>query len=282
MPVSIGVVANVYNEVNALPGWLEMASAFFDDIQIYHAGPNGEESTDGTIELLEKWKIPIHRGSINEGFGIVRTAAVRASKCEWVMLLDADERFWQFAPTITCAGESTPPNERDQILQEYDCRDQGACPSNWENVGKLGAKLTTAFGDEIYNQGAWLRSILEHGSLDACMTIRRHWHDFTWKRPTQNWYTSPDVQTRIVRNSPNIHWDANTKMHETLMGASNVYRPNHTHGPFFDHYHLLFKRLEPEQRAHDVALYDAIYWGHQVPSEEQFLKSRKIGKYKET
>lgn len=264
MAVSLGVVANVYNEINALPGWLEVASGFFDDIQIYHAGPQGVDSNDGTIELLEKWRIPIHRGRIDDGFGIVRTAAVRASKCEWVMLLDADERFFPFAQVLNCEGESTPPNEVSQILQEYDCRDPEACPSNWENVAKLGAKLRVGRG-EVYNQGAWLRDFLQHGELDAVCTIRRHWHDFTWTRPTQNWHTHPDYQVRVVRNTPGIFWDANVRMHERLVGANNVYMPNQTHGPFYDHYHMFFKRMEREQRAHDVKIYDAIHWGHEVP-----------------
>ena len=56
--MSLGVVANVYNEAFALPGWLEMACSFFDDVRIYHSGPGGKCSDDGTVELLERWHIP--------------------------------------------------------------------------------------------------------------------------------------------------------------------------------------------------------------------------------
>ncbi len=276
MPKALGAVANVYNEINALPGWLENVSQWADDIQVYHAGPGGALSDDGTIELLEKWRIPIHRGSIDEGFGIVRTAAVRASKCDYVMLLDADERFYPFVPTLQCSGESTPPDVVNQVLQEYDCRDQGACPSNWENLAKLGANLKVQAVSDAYNQIAWLRSIIEHGALDAVKTIRRHWHDFTWKRPTQNWHTTPDCQIRLVRNDPSIHWDANTRMHEQLIGASNVYMPNQTHGPFFDHFHLFYKRMEPKQRAHDIAVYDAVHQHRPSPTWEEFRKERGL------
>src|SRR6185295_7087442 len=115
MPVSLGVVANVYNEINALPGWLESASQWADEIAVYHAGPGGADSTDGTIELLEKWRIPIHRGKIDDGFGVVRTAAIRASKCDYVCILDADERLFPFLPVLTCEGESTPPDVVNQI-----------------------------------------------------------------------------------------------------------------------------------------------------------------------
>lgn len=266
MPVTLGVVCNVFNEINALPGWLEAASVMFDDIQCVHAGPGGVESTDGTIELLDKWRIPIHRMKIDEGFGIVRTAAIRASKCDFVCILDADERLYRWAPQLICNGESTPGDEVSRILQEYDSRDHNHIPSNWENVAKLGAKLSVHF-DGVYDQGAWLRDIIEHGSLDGVATIRRHWHDFSWKRPTQNWHQIPDHQLRLVRNHPSIHFDANVRMHESLIGAENVYRPNQRHGPFFDHFHLHFKRMEPEQRAHDCRVYDALHEGREVPKE---------------
>lgn len=274
MTVSLGAVANVYNEIHALPGWLENVTSWADHVSVYHAGPGGRWSDDGTVELLEKWKIPIHRGSIDDGFGIVRTATVRSSPCEWVMLLDADERFWPMAQVISCSGEGTPADEVGRILQEYDRPVSGAPPSNFENVHKLGANLTVSFG-EAYNQIAWMRDFLQYGALDAVSTIRRHWHDFSWKRPTQNWHALPDYQTRIVRNVDGIGWDANVKMHEQLLGAPNRYQPNQTHGPFFDHYHMHFKRLEPMQRAHAVAIYDAIHWGQPVPSREEFLARKR-------
>ena len=264
MPKTLGLVCNLFNEVNALPGWLEMATSYFDDVQIYHSGPGGAESTDGTMEILRKWRVPVHRGKIDEGFGIVRTAAVRASPCDYVMILDADERFYPHAPALTCGGESTPPDEVNEILKDYDARDQEACHSNFENVHRLGANLVVSFA-EVYNQGAWLRDIIEHGALDCVCMIRRHWHDFSWKRPTQNWHTHPDYQRRLIRNHPSICFDANVRMHEQLVGASNVYQPNQTHGLFIDHYHLHFKRMEPEQRSHDVRIYDAVHQGKDVP-----------------
>ena len=275
MPVTIGVVANVYNEANALPGWLEAHCGFFDHMSIYHSGPSGAWSNDGTMEILEKWKVPIHRGSIDDGFGVCRTAAIRSSPCDFVMVLDADERFWQYAQEMTCGGDSTPGNEVDQILQEYDRRDtHEACPVNWENIGRLGAKLSVSYGT-VYAQGAWLRSIIEHGDLDGVKTIRRHWHDFTQKRPTQNWHVHSDWQLRLLRNKDSIYFDPNTKMHETIIGASNVYMPNHAHGPFFDHYHLFYKRMEIDQRRHDVNTYDRIHRGEKPLTWEEFKEGKR-------
>ena len=109
MTVSIGLVANVYNEIHALPGWLETHLPFFDDVRVTHAGPQGARSTDGTIELLEKWGVPVDYDSIDDGFGAVRTRAVCRSPCDYVCILDADERFYSVHRIMVCTGESTPP-----------------------------------------------------------------------------------------------------------------------------------------------------------------------------
>jgi len=267
---SLGLVANIYNECNALPGWLETHTPYFDDVRVYHAGPGGAKSNDGTIEILEKWRIPYTCGSIDDGFGIVRTAAIRYSPCDWVMILDADERFYPKHQVLSCSGQSTPPDEANTILQSYDFRDLKTLIPNWENVGRLGANCTVDFG-EVYNQGQHLRSILDHHTtIDAVRTIRRHWHDFSFKRPTQNWHTDPDWQMRLVRNREGIHFEPDVKMHERLVGVSNWYSSDFGHGPFFDHFHFTFKRMEQEQRAHDVKIYDAIHAGRRPPSFDEF------------
>lgn len=263
---TIGLVANVYNEINALPGWIETHIGFFDDVRVLHAGPNWQYSDDGTIELLEKWKIPIKYGSINEGFGAVRTQAMRMSPCDWVMLLDADERFFPVHRLMTCSGESTPAHEVDSILQTYDFRDLKTVLPNWENVARLGANLRVDTHEEAYNQGAWLRKIIESGGCDAIATIRRHWHDFSFKKPTQNWHTDCDWQLRLIRNDPSIQFDPSTRMHERLCGAQSVFHAEQTRGPFFDHFHFTFKQMEVEQRAHDIMIYDAIHAGNAPPN----------------
>lgn len=264
MSVSLGLVANVYNEVNALPGWLETHTSFFDDIRVTHAGPQGKYSSDGTIELLEKWNIHIDFDSIDDGFGAVRSRTVQRSPCQYVMLLDADERFYPVHRVMVCTGQSTPPSEVDAILQTYDFRDMKAMMSNWENIGRLGANLQVDI-KETYNQGARLREILEGYQPDAVMSMRRHWHDFSFRRPTQNWHEVPDWQMRIIRNDPSIHWDHAKKMHEQLTGAVNIFRSDITRGPFFDHFHFTFKRMEPYQREHDVRIYNAIHDGKVPP-----------------
>lgn len=269
---TLGLVANVYNEIHALPGWLETHLPYFDDVRIYHSGPQGELSTDGTRELLRDWRIPVLIGAIDEGFGVVRTKAVRSSPCDYVMILDADERFYPLHRHLSCQGESTPQAEVDTILQSYDFHDVRTVLPNWENVAKLGAKLTVTAG-EVFAQGAALRRILEEYQPDAVVTSRRHWHDFTFKRPTQNWQTDPDWQMRIVRNSPEICYNPGTRMHEQLTGAASVFRMLPTEQLYFDHFHFSFKMREVVQRAHDIAIYDAIHAGRTPPSErEHYVK----------
>ncbi len=256
---TIGVVANIYNEALALPGWLEAATAFFDDVRVVDASPGEKPSDDGTVEILEKWRIKRSFGYMREGFGTIRTWALHWSPCDWVVILDADERFWQFAPVLHCEGESPVPPVEEQVLQHYDTPTPGCCPWNHENAGSLRSQVRSWPGD-IYNQGAWLRSIIEDKSLDAVMAIRRQWTDFTWRRPSQNWHTHPDHQIRIVRRREGVRWSG--KLHETLGDTiKNVYQPNTTHGPFLDHYHLPFKAMNPEQRKRDIDTYQGIYAG---------------------
>ncbi len=265
---SLGLVANVYNEVNALPGWLETHLPYFDDVRVTNAGPQGKHSDDGTIELLKRWNVPIDFDTIDDGFGAVRTRAIRRSPCDYVMLLDADERFYPLHRVMVCTGQSTPPSEVDAILQTYDFRDLKAMHSNWENIGRLGADLRVDFREdnrEVYNQGAQLRDVLENYQPDAVLSVRRHWHDFSFRRPTQNWHEVPDWQLRIVRNDPSIYFDPSVRMHERLEGAANVFRADPTRGPFMDHFHFTFKRMEPEQRAMDVRIYDAVHRGEVPP-----------------
>lgn len=274
MGVTIGLVANMYQEANALPGWIETHLPIFDDIRVMHAGPCGSHSTDGTLEILAKWNIPVEFCAIDEGFGVVRTKTLRMSPCDWVMLLDADERFYPLHHVLRCEGESTSHSEVDAILQTYDFRDLKTMIPNWENIARLGAKLRVSSG-ETFDHAARLRELIDCDEYDAIVTIRRHWHDFSFKRPTQNWHTDPDWQMRLVRNTHAIMFDTSTRMHERLIGADRVYYSRQMVGPFFDHFHFSFKKMEQEQRAHDVAIYDAIHAGAQPPTKEEFERSKE-------
>jgi hypothetical protein len=298
---TIAVVANMFNECNALPGWLEMATSFADWVGVMHAGPQGTKSDDGTMEILEKWRVPVQFCAIDDGFGTVRTKTLRMvpPSIDWIMLLDADERFHRLAYVMTCSGESTPsdvvddllydygnPNyQKDgprnkQVVQPYDAQiDFSACPSNFENLVVLGAnlKITRATSlNGVYDQEKLLRDILEDTDLDAVKVMRRHWHDFSFTRPTQNWHTSPDFQMRLLRNHNSIYFAQDTRMHERVVGVNQIHSPNFTHGPFLDHYHIPFKRMESTQRGHDIAIYGAIDRGEKPPTRIEWKVSNKL------
>lgn len=268
---TIGLVANVYNEANALPGWLEAHLPHFDDVRVMHAGPGGEYSNDGTLEILSKWRVPVQFCSIDEGFGAVRAKTLRMCPCDYIMLLDADERFHQVVPILQLVGSATPHAEHDEILRGYSF-EHGS--PDWDRIGQLGKDLRVSVVG-YHDQGAILRRILSEFKPDAVCTIRRHWHDFGWKRPTQDWCIDCDWQMRLVRNDPSITFDPTVPMHEQLVGAGNVHRSDVHYGPFFDHYHFWFKRMEPLQRAHDVKVYDAIHRGERPPTWEEFRSNVK-------
>jgi glycosyltransferase involved in cell wall biosynthesis len=271
---TLGLVANIYQEVNALPGWLETHLPYFDDVRVMHAGPGGMYSTDGTLELLQKWRIPVSFCSIDKGFGAVRTETLRLSPCDWVMLLDADERFFPLHREINCTGVGTPHAEVDRILQSYDLRDPKKVV-DWDCIARLGDGLVVKHGD-CYNQGQLLRRMLgSDPEIDAISTFRRHWHDIGMRRPTQHWYFEPDWQLRIVRNDSAIGFNPNTRMHEHIVGVKNTVRADLPRGPFFDHFHFTFKRMEPEQRAHDIAIFDAVHEGRRPPGIREFEEGRR-------
>lgn len=237
---SLGVACNFYNEANALPGFLEMACRYFDDVLMYHCGPNGEPSDDGSIEIVEKWGARIEFGSIDEGFGVVRTKAAHLSKCEWVMILDADERFHPSAPIFEPTSS--------------------------------GLYVRTG---EYHNQGLLLRNLINDANFDAIKTVRRHWWDTTWDKPTQNWFDINDHQLRILRNHPEIGYTQFPKMHERVIDSRIGDAPRHNTpdvvlGPFHDHYHMWFKGMEADQREHDKYNYDSLDQGRPLITHEQF------------
>ncbi len=264
---TITAACNFYNETNALPGWLEMATAFFDDVLLLNAGPGGKHSDDGSLEIAKKWGVPVLFDEIDGGFGKIRTRLIRECKTDYVCILDADERMFRYAPILECTGPPTPQDVVDVILQQYDNRDD-KLPSNWENLKNLGVNLRV---EEIgmYDQGRFLRDILNNIHPDVVCGIRRHWHDFSWKRPTQSWHELPDLQYRIIRCDEKIGFDPNKGMHEALMGfdRSRVYHPDPNMGPFYEHAHFLFKAMNVEGRRHAVRIYDAIHKGEACPQE---------------
>lgn len=237
---SITAFCNIYNDALALPGWLENVTQWADEVRVLHSGPNGKASNDGTMEVLERWGIKPVMSRIDDGFGVVRTQCIRESRTDWVAILDTDERFYSLVPILTCEGEEGYPQH-------------------------LHPNLTVIRQDpEMFNQGSLLRCLMGHDVM-AIRASRRHWFDYTWKRPCQNWCRIPDWQLRIVRNDPRVSYDAITKMHEKCVDSATGECPKYAtecegdpRGIFIDHFHCFWKPQEPEQRREDIDIYNAL------------------------
>lgn len=236
---SIACVFNVYQEALALPGMLESASSFFDNLYCIHASPGGAPSTDGTMEILEKWGIKPVMEDINQGFGAIRTKLIHNCECDWAYIMDADERFHRFAPILSFDGTDKYPD------------------SKTPNV--------TVKVSGTYNQGELMRSMTASADgYGAVVCRRRHWMTMGWDKPAQNADSIPDWQCRLMRNHHSIGFDPKVKLHERIIVFSTGLEPDmirQTMNPraiFFDHYHNWFKPLHGEKNAQDMATYRAL------------------------
>jgi hypothetical protein len=217
----------VYQDANALRGLLELGASYFDNLFVVHAGPQGARSTDGTIELCEKFGTTLVFDDIERGFGTIRTRLIHECGCEWAMIMDADERFYPQTRVLECEG--TDNNYRP---------------------GDPPPELRAIVTDRVIDQGGHLRNLMKIPHIMAIRATRRHWMDFTMKRPTQNWLKNRDHQLRIVRNLPEIGYVKKVKMHERLVdtrtGEDPVFVPQDDEGgPFYDHFHMAFRTAYP-------------------------------------
>lgn len=249
MSQTIAACCNIFNDAHALSGWIESASQWADHITVYHTGPQGEHSTDGTIEIAEAWGVDLKFGSIDEGFGCVRTKMVTMCPTDFVAILDADERIQKVAPRLVCFGDERYPDVPHPDL----------------HVQETG----------VYDQIAVLKSLLRP-EFDAIVTSRRHWFNFHWDAPCQNWFHHSDWQARILRCVPWVQYRADIRMHEQLVDvrsgtAPRWYQPTVENCEvYFDHYHCHFKAMEAEQRSHDIAIYNCIHEGKKPPTLFEF------------
>lgn len=236
---TIAVAINLYNEAIALPGCLEAASQWADNIFVIHSSPGGKPSNDGTMEILERWGITPIMADISVGFGVIRTRLVQECGCDWAWICDADERAYKYAPLLSCEGDDKFP--------------EAPYP-----------KLTVQELGQPFNQIDHLQHLISNPKVDAVITRRMHWMDFTFSRPAQNFDKIPDWQARIVRNNGKIGYDPNIKMHERIINFQTGREP------FFDrqsmdprsvtmhHFHNALKPLHPEKNKEDIATYAAL------------------------
>jgi len=247
--MSIGVACNFFQEQWSLHGFLENVTQWADDVVLTWAGPKCESPDDDpSVEIARKWGVKLLFDNIDEGYGAVRTRLLRNMTTDWIMIMDADERFYPTLPIYRCEGTDKYPECQEPKDLRVIVEGQGTA------------------------QGLMLRDMLDKAPKEAMAlrTSRRHWFDFSFKRPTQNWMIHPDYQLRIVRNDPSIIYTTIPKMHERIIDTRTGREPVHlTHdsllGPFHDHFHCHFKAMEKEQRAHDIRIYDALDQDKEIP-----------------
>lgn len=240
---SIGVAATFRDEHNALPGFLEMASQFFDDILLADCSPDLSPSTDGSLDIIRAWGLPDPpRWNLSQGFGAVRSQLMHSSKTDWTVVLDIDERMNVTMPVFNCTGSESFPAVPNPVL----------------SVG---------VADSCYNQRDLLVAKIMEAEQRGIKTVRfrrRHWFDMTYRRPTQNWMEIPDWQLRCMKSRSGVGYTTEPKMHERAWDSVLNRDPEYVEedpvrGPFIDHFHCHFKAMEPDQRKADIAAYDALH-----------------------
>lgn len=254
MNASICLSINVYNDAKALAGALENGARFFDDILILHSGPGGAMSTDGTIELAEKFSCRILYDDIDRGFGIIRSRALHECGCTWAAILDADERFFPELPVLHVEG------------------------NDYWLPGREKPNLSVHVGEGIVNQGELVRKLMEDPNLGAIRASRRHWYDFTMKTPCRNWLLKgeEDHQLRFVRNIPEIGYKQDVAMHEKLWDSRRNGEPVYSYqdnyqGPFIDHFHTFYRLAYPGTKEAKERNYARLSRGEKMILEDKTL-----------
>lgn len=247
MNPSITWATNFFNECNSLPGMLENAMEAADEILLVNAGPGGKHSDDGSIEIAEKFGVPVQYSTIDNGFGALRTELIEKCKTDFLIIFDADERFHVRAPVLKCTGTERYPEIPNPDLK----------------VEKF----------ETYNQLDLLRSMMREADSQGKLAIRftrRHWFAPGFTKACQNWQIINDHQLRCLKKSSQLTYRVGPKMHERLSHTGTKMCPDFIEqdewvGPFFDHLHCFFKPMEDAQRQHDIRIYDCLDQNKPIP-----------------
>ncbi len=123
---NLSIVLIVKNEEKNLEACLKTVVEFATEIIVFDTG-----STDNTIEIAKKYTQKVINDANWQGFGDARQKAQSHAQCDWVLMLDADERV---TPTL-----------RDSIIEAIIQNQQ-------QNVYSL-SRLSSCFGREIKNCG---------------------------------------------------------------------------------------------------------------------------------
>lgn len=244
---SIAACYNVWRDAKALRGSLEASSGYFDNLFVIVTPPGGEKNKDDeTCDLLREFGIEPKFGDINEGYGVIRSRLIHECGCEFGMILDSDERFRPSQEILRCHGKERYP----------------------ENPSPA---LTVEKSRELIYPGLTLKDVIKNGNIDAVMGVRRHWFDFSHKRPSQNWHDHPDWQLRIVRNRGEIQYKSSVRMHEQLIDTRTGQMPRHYVGEniYWDHYHLFYRFAHPGTKERNEQNYDRLSRGEPMLAHDE-------------
>lgn len=239
---SIGCAATFREEHNALPGFLESASHFFDNVFLADCSMDMTPSADGSLDIIRKWGLPDPPlWSLADGFGAVRSQLVHSSPTDWTVVMDIDERMSVAMPEMWCEGNDRYPAVEHPKL----------------NVVRKG----------VFDHFSFLVSKIMEAESKGVKTVRfsrRHWFEPNFKKPCENWTIIRDFQLRCIKGRSGVGFTTIPRMHERLYDFSLKKEPTYIEddprfGPFLDHYHCWYKPMEPEQRKADIAAYDALH-----------------------
>ena len=244
---TIAVVCNFYRESFSLPSFFGPAEDFFDELVFVSSPPERGMADEESIALVQASGHRLIHDTVAQGFGALRTRCISYSKCDWTIILDADERVWASTPMLNCNGTESFPSSPSPAL------------------------VVTENGIEM-NQRVLLRQLIAkaeaEGSLAVCLS-RRHWFDAPGKhrKSCQNWRTGDaDWQLRCLKNTPFLCYDPEVKMHERLLftptwGEPKFLRASTSEGPFIDHYSNFYRSMEPAQNTEDIKTYESLQPG---------------------
>jgi glycosyltransferase involved in cell wall biosynthesis len=99
----LSIVIVCKNEAGNIERVLDSIQGVCNDVVVYDSG-----STDGTLEILQRYGLNIHKGEWL-GFGRTKQLAISLAKHDWILSIDADE-----APDETLAAELEKLNPDDE------------------------------------------------------------------------------------------------------------------------------------------------------------------------
>ncbi len=241
--MSLGLVVNFFNEPYALPGLIAQAPEMFDEIVFVSSPPDGKTDEE-SCEIVKASGHKLLHHTVSQGYGILRTWCISQSKCDWVMVGDADERVWASPPLLSVSGSDKWPKQKDPQV------------------------FTKVVQDSV-DQKAMMYRLIQRAENEGCLAVclsRRHWmqEPGKWDRPCQDWqHVENDWQLRLVKNSPYLCYDPEVRMHERLVDTRTWESPKYingslTEGPFIDHYSVHFKKMDPQKNQQDAETYEEL------------------------